>query len=276
MTFDIPGALYRAVIYGRERGVLFRPMSSNRKLAPLVVVKNERGRVVKLDPVPERSVSSTYVAIDQTCPSSCAWKGAGCYVTASKFTAGANARLEAGATEHKLSGADVIRLEAALLSHVTLKGYLPARPLRLHVGGDVVDADSTAELGDAGGRWLLAFGEPVWTYTHRWREIPADAWGSVRALASVETAEDAEHALDLGYAPALVVVEHTRAKAQKRGSMRVVPCPAETHDERTCFDCRLCTDDLHARRTAIAFAAHGASKKRVRVRLTQLPLALES
>jgi hypothetical protein len=265
MTFDIPDAFEKALAYGRERGVNVKVMSYNRKLAPIEYIRDRNGRT-RLRLHPTKRASSTYVSIEHTCPTTCPWKGAGCYVTASKFTAGMERQLSAGAREHGLAPEDVVSLEAALLDRVR---FVPPQILRLHVGGDVVTQKNAVELGVAAGRWTARFnGAPVWTYTHRWREIEARAWGACAVLASVETLEDAEHALDRGYAPALVVPTHHSPKARKVGRLRVIPCPAETKST-TCFDCRLCAGDLASRGAAISFAAHGASARKVRLHLTQ-------
>lgn len=54
---------------------------------------------------------------------------------------------------------------------------------------------------------------------------------------------------------------------------RMIPCPQQTKGgDVTCVECRLCldADGLMARNMGIAFAAHGASVRKVRARLPVL------
>lgn len=278
--------LYEALEYARARGVSMQLITNNRKIAPVAYDRNAQGGVKRIRTHPTKIAATTYVSIDATCPSSCPWKDAGCYVTASRFTAGLERRLTAGARTHGLSGLDVIRVEAALLTRVARSGMSP-RPLRLHVGGDVSCEEGALVLAKAVRRWHSHFGgveaAPVWTYTHRWREIARGAWGTIAVLASVESREDAAEALDLGYAPALVVDQHAspRMHVAEQHGFRVLPCPAES-GERTCVECRACFqafDVVHGgltkKRIAIAFEAHGTKAGKVRTHLRQLPIVYE-
>ncbi len=55
-----------------------------------------------------------------------------------------------------------------------------------------------------------------------------------------------------------------KAAAFERDGVRWIPCPEQTRG-KTCAECRLCwdTESLRACGAGIAFAVHGASKKRV-------------
>jgi hypothetical protein len=109
-------------------------------------------------------------------------------------------------------------------------------------------------------------------FTHAWREVPRDAWGSISVLASVEQLGDIEAARAAGYAVAIVVDEVPTDKAFFRvgSDTKIVPCPAETRGA-TCIECRLCLDDdkLARSNVAIAFEAHGPTARRVREVLVQ-------
>lgn len=258
--------------------VSFREMSSNVKLSPVDHVPKDEGRPgtyrnFYIRPRPP-FVSSTYVSIDKTCPDTCAFKGNGC-MAESGFTRVLGRRLDVGAIG--LSGEDVARQEAAAIDQAFHGKRIPGdglggrRDLRLHVGGDVASAEAARILAQAAARWLARGGGTVWTFTHRWRDVPREAWGCISVLASVETIAQSAEAFALGYAPALVVPEFPNGQKAWRPApwLKAVPCPAET-GKRTCVECRLCLDrPLHEMGVAIAFAAHGHGAEQVQRALTQ-------
>lgn len=253
--------------------------SCDRKLAPVGREIYEGPGNRKLRPYPAGPVvCATYVSIAATCPDSCAWKDGGCYVQAG-FTRRANLLLDERALG--LDPDEVIERECELIWQA-FKGArwsVPqdggrcgesGRDLRLHIGGDTPSEGSARRLSVAAGGWRWRGGGAVWTYTHRWREIPRAAFGSISTLASVESAADARAAVAEGYVPAIVVPQHqgrrpTRLTGWPRG-WRALPCPAETTPGRTCVTCRLCLDDgrLRELKLGIAFAAHGMQKESVR------------
>jgi hypothetical protein len=199
------------------------------------------------------------------------------------FTARANRRLDENADG--LTGDEVIELEADLLDQAfrghrgRAHGRIPrdggrcgrdGRDLRLHVGGDVSGTRGARRLAQTAERWAERGGGAVWTYTHRWRQVLRDRWGSISVLASVEKRVDAKLAVERGYVPAIVVPEFKDRKAYRsrlvpRG-WRILPCPAETTEGVTCVTCRLCLDDdaLMERKLAIGFEAHGQQHDRVK------------
>lgn len=254
--------------------VALQAKSSNRKLAPQMQVKFPNGwrRNEPLGPF----VASTYVSIAATCPSSCSFKDAGCYVQVGP-TARHSAALDASAIG--MTPTEVTLAEAALIDRTFVRGVPQdgargGRDLRLHVGGDVSGELGAVELGEAAQRWRARGGGRVWTYTHRWKTVPRAAWGPwVSVLASCDNADEVEQAHARGYAAALVVPEFPRehrAFSYPRRSWDAVPCPVEAGAELTCAQCRLCMDDveLDRRRLVIAFAVHGpqdSSRKRLAV-----------
>lgn len=258
-----------------QQAALFRRESADRKLSPVELVSNTTDR---LRPVPLAPFcSSTYVSIAKTCPSSCTFKSDGCYVTEG-FTGVAAKRLDLAA--RNLSGDEVIRQEAALISRAFYGGRVPqdgargGRDLRLHVGGDVSSELGARMLAGAAIAWKLRGGGDCWSYTHAWREVLRSAWGpAISVLASVESASDADFAMRSGYAAAIVVPAFPSKKAFSLKGIKVIPCPAETAGT-TCVQCRLCFDDrkLLERESAIGFAAHGRQAERIRRRLPVLTL----
>lgn len=250
--------------------------SKNRKLSPLRYESTRSGRA---RPVPDGPrCSSTYVSIAATCPESCRFRSGGCYVQAG-LTGPLSRRLddEAG----KLDGFDVMLREAESLDAAFGGGPVPqdgrrgGRDLRLHVGGDVSCEKGARVLAAAAARWLERGGGRVWTYTHRWLEIPRSSFGPIQALASVEAPEDLEKARALGYVPSVVVDSFPDGKGRafslpRAPGWRALPCPAETRG-RSCVECRLCldTDALYERRAAIAFSLHGTQRAKVRLPVTR-------
>lgn len=240
--------------------------SHNSKLAEVQHVRF--GKAYHTHPKPP-FVASTYVSIDATCPSTCRFKGSGCYVQ-SGSAVGPMRRLDKAA--EGITGTEVNRLEAELIDKQWSSVYhrnprVPqdgpggtGRPLRLHVGGDVAGNMGAEYLSFAANRWLRRGGGPVWTFTHRWRKVWRERFGQILALASVETAEEAEHAVDLGYTPAYTTERLDDDRMFRLGDtgVRVIPCPAQTRG-RTCVDCQLCLRRLQ-KGVAIGFALHGRGK----------------
>jgi hypothetical protein len=252
----------------------------NRKLAPIVLVPYSGKGSITARPTPgARKCSATYASIEATCPSSCEWKRGGCFVR-SGFTGRMSDELDHGA-RHKTG--DVVAYEE---SQAIDRGFggerVPqdggrdgksGRDLRLHIGGDVPSTRGLAWLERAAYRWRERGGGEVWTYTHRYAEIPRRAWASISVLASVESEATLAVARAAGYVPAVVVSRFPDGpKAFSMGGFRVVPCPAEV-GKVTCIDCRLCLDDrkLAKRGLAIGFEAHGRDASQMRTRLQVLP-----
>lgn len=259
------------------RAVSIQPTSSNRKLAPCteVKVRDSRG-TIRTRPTPTGPyVASTYTSIAATCPTSCTFRDNGCYAQAGQSHLVMGRLDQAGrrTTALEVSLAEAEKLDALWPNGVPQDGARGGRDLRLHVGGDVSCTAGAMALSHAvmrlRGRGL---GES-WTYTHRWREIPADAWSTIAALASVETPGEARRAGAGGYAPALTV-DHfpSRRRFPIGGGWSAIPCPYESGRGVTCSTCRLCFDvrRLRESRLAIAFAVHGAASDAAKTRLRVL------
>jgi len=251
--------------------VSFRDISCDRKLSPVELVPyGQRG----LRPTPVARppyCSSTYVSISATCPSTCSFKEVGCYVREG-FTGSMSRRLDERA--RGLTGDAVVMIESEHIKAAFGRGPIPqdgargGRDLRLHVGGDVSSARATKWLAAAAVDWQRRGGGRVWTYTHRWREVPVAAWGPISALASVESVSDAKQAMRLGYAAAITVRAFPSERAFALSTLSVIPCPAETR-ATTCVKCRLCFDApaLRERSKVIGFAVHGRAAASVAHRL---------
>jgi hypothetical protein len=136
------------------------------------------------------------------------------------------------------------------------------RPLRLHVVGDATSDETARLLSDAAFKHSFKGGQPVWTYTHGWRNVSRYSWGTVNVLASCENMHDVRDAWNRQYAACLTVPEHESKMSYWKEGFRVIPCPQQTVGVK-CTDCRLCFNDMRLRknRQVIAFEAHGAQKK---------------
>jgi len=159
---------------------------------------------------------------------------------------------------------DIIRQEAREIAKHGHKAQ--GRTLRLHVSGDVKTDAAARLLAKAARQWRGT----VYTYTHSWRQVKRISWGYISVLASCESVAQAAEAWELGYAASVIVPEHKTDKAYMVGDMKVIPCPQQTR-EVTCERCGLCMKEemLHDQKAVIAFAAHGAGKKRVSLTVLQ-------
>lgn len=201
-------------------------------------------------------IACTYLPIKQTCPESCALKDNGCYAQVGYV--GFHMRRLEKKTEN-MKAYDIIRKEAReIAAHGPSAG---GKALRLHISGDAKTEKTANLLRDAAKKW----NGKVFTYTHAWRDVPRDAWGSVSVLASVENLRQASEAIDAGYTPAVTVATHPAdGKAYYENGVKVIPCPQQTKGV-TCENCKLCMNDsmLYRQGAAIAFAVHGVRKKRM-------------
>lgn len=221
------------------------------KTRPVLAVETSDN--MKLGPV-----SATYVS-QASCPPGCPFYENGCYAEYGPVGF-MTARLNDSKVRSPLA---VARAEAEAVG-----GLTGDRPLRLHVVGDCRTRGAAKILAEAAEKYTAKRRSPVWTYTHAWRDIDREDWGKISVLASCESTEQAEDAMYLGYAVALVVDRFESDSQYHLDGLRVIPCPYQTRGTQ-CRDCRLCWRDqtLHAERMVIAFEAHGSGASRVRTAL---------
>ncbi len=201
------------------------------------------------------NIAATYLPIKQTCPSSCVLKDNGCYAQVG-YVGMHVIRLQILMDGKKTY--DIIRMEAREIAKAGPSAN--GKSLRLHVSGDARTTKTANLLRDAATKWK----GKVFTYTHAWRDIPRDAWGTISVLASVENVKQAKEAIDMGYAPAMTVAHHpSNGKAFYDNGIKVIPCPQQTK-EVTCEKCKLCMNDsmLYRQNAVISFAVHGVRKKK--------------
>lgn len=239
----------------------FQLLSANRKLAPQFQRHFPGGwrRNIPLGPF----VASTYVSISATCPDTCTFKNNGCYEQEGASKKHSRARDDAaeGWTAFEVTQAEAAKIDLMWKHGVPQDGARGGRDLRLHVGGDVSCSNGARLLAEAAQRYRARGGGNVWVYTHRWREIPVEAWGpAISVLASCDELSEVPEAWRSGYAVAVAVPEFPDgARAFKLGRRTAIPCPVEAGAKTTCATCRLCMDDLRLRGSnlVIAFQEHG-------------------
>lgn len=253
----------------RAPGVLFATVAATQKLSKIHMEPVDGMR--KYRPYPtEPFVCATYVSIESTCPDTCVFKNAGCFAQ-NGFIRRITRPLDVG-----LSGIEVARNEAALMDRafrgrwgqgqrIPQDGRHGGRDLRLHVGGDVSGPDAVRILADAARRWKNRGGGDVWTYTHRWREVPAELWGPIRVWASTETAAEAREAQAQGYRASMTIDHNYTTKNRhsfndltipRTEGLDVIPCPWETR-KVPCNHCRLCLREAIPGSPVIGFVVHG-------------------
>ena len=140
-----------------------------------------------------------------------------------------------------------------------------ANPLRLHGVGDC-KTDRAAEIvSGAADRYRERGGQPVWTYTHAWRQVDRASWAGVSVLASCETPEDVKAADARGYAVERTVMDWAEAgpiTTEDGRTLKPFQCPEQTGRARDCESCRFCTKDSAWRgRAYLVLKAHGATRK---------------
>jgi hypothetical protein len=230
------------------------------RILAIAVQKSANGKLS-----PDKSVSTTYAGIANSCPDSCTEKRDGtCYVSAGYYTGMINSKLQF----YKATPREVAREEAKAIDGLKARG----QALRIHTGGDCRTNDAARYVSAAAKRFRVRGGGSVWTYTHAWRDVSRKSWRDVSVLASIDTLSDVPTATAKGYACAIILPFPENKKAWKVDGLTIIPCPAQVKDTVTCTDCRLCWNDqkLIERRAVIAFEPHGSGAKKIEKRLVTL------
>ncbi len=219
--------------------------------------------------------AATYVTIN-ACPNTCQLKNNGCY--ASLGNVGIHvSRLDKNAEANNSTPMDAALQEANLIKNSFKGKSIPyGKHLRLHVSGDTTTKEGAKVLSEAIDGYKKRGGGLVWSYTHAHRTVPRSAWTkNISILGSVDSIEEVKKVRRKGYAPAIVVTHFDSHKAFsiKGCKTKFIPCPAQTKENVTCVDCKLCmrADDLYERNYGIAFAAHSIFKNKIVKRLKIIP-----
>ncbi len=206
---------------------------------------------VKTGPIPVSTSSRV------TCPASCPFAGNGCYAESGPLA------IHWAAVTRGERGQPLREFMAAIAA-------LPAGQLWRH--GQAGDFPHTA--GRISRRYLRAIiaanrGRNGYTYTHHSLAIGENA-SLIRSAnrngftvnVSTESESAADHAIAAGL-PAVLAVpsDEERVTWQTAAGNRVLVCPAQRSDTKTCADCKLC--HKRGRRVIIAFLAHGIGRRKV-------------
>jgi len=203
-------------------------------------------------------VSVTYAPI-HSCPKSCPFLNSGCYAQQGHCGIHLSRLNKTAEAEGITRPIDIAKKEAEAIRK--LKGD---KPLRLHIVGDCRTPQAAEIVAAAAAEYTSKHGQPVWTYTHAWKEIPRSKWGSISVLASCETIEEAKHAMKRGYAASIV-----RLKEFKRPfaweDVILMPCPEMTKGIK-CDKCKLCLNDnkLLNKEKVICFFPHGSRENQAK------------
>jgi hypothetical protein len=87
---------------------------------------------------------------------------------------------------------------------------------------------------------------------------------------SCEDTNKAQKALDYGLNAVIVLPTGSIHKVIKHDGLNIVRCPAEYKDTIQCANCMLCSKDRVQKRVVVAFTAHGAKKRALSEKLSEL------
>jgi hypothetical protein len=162
--------------------------------------------------------AATTYAEQRSCPSDCVFfDGGGCYAEEGPLGKFVTAPLNRAAQAVEAGPVEIAQAEADAIDDLSV---VPGLPLRLHTVGDCATDEAACIVAAAAERYMERGGGPVWTYTHAWRVVARESWGTVSVLASCETGDDVRVARSRGYATAMVVEEFDLDRLYEIGSGR--------------------------------------------------------
>jgi len=207
---------------------------------------------VKTGPIPVSTTEAT------TCPSSCPFKGNGCYASSGPLAIHWRrvSNHETGMEWGAFCG-EIEKLPEGQLWRHNQAGDLPGE-------GDRIDAEALLDLVEAN------MGKRGFTYTHK--PMTADNAAAVRQAndlgftvnVSANNLPDADRLASLGVGPVVTVLPETVDGAATRTlrtpeGRTVVVCPATYRDDVSCATCGLCQ---RQRSSIVGFPAHGSAKRK--------------
>lgn len=211
-----------------------------------------------------------------TCPEKCPLKAGGCYAEGYR-TRKLWDRCDNPEDPRYVANYDQLRLALLEATIQHIKGSPKKNPVlfRHNVAGDVaiegtsvIDINRVNILADAVKYVNTLFPDSLIGYTYTHCEISEYAAGIIHEVASngflinasCETVSEVMQAKALGINTVITSVnpEETK-KALKASGIVGVQCPAQTHADRTCEECRLCARD---RKTTVIFSIHGETAKK--------------
>lgn len=208
-----------------------------------------------------------------TCPEKCPLKDGGCYAEGYR-TRKLWDRCDNPEDTRYVANYDQLRLALLEATIQHIKGS-PNTLFHHNVAGDVaiegtsvIDIKRVNILADAVKYVNTLFPDSLIGYTYTHCEISEYAAGIIHEAASkgflinasCETVSEVMQAKALGINTVITSVnpEETK-KALKASGIVGVQCPAQTHADRNCEECRLCARD---RKTTVIFSIHGETAKK--------------
>lgn len=208
-----------------------------------------------------------------TCPEKCPLKDGGCYAEG-YYTRKLWDRCDNPEDPRYVANYDQLRLALLEATIQHIKGS-PNVLFRHNVAGDVaiegtsvIDSKRVNALADAVKYVNTLFPDSLMGYTYTHCEISEYSAGIIHEAASkgflinasCETVSEVMQAKALGINTVITSVnpEETK-KALKASGIVGVQCPAQTHADRNCKECRLCARD---RKTTVIFGIHGTTAKK--------------
>lgn len=234
-------------------------------MTKLAIIWTAKSSNKKTGPMPVSTTSS------ETCPTTCPFKGNGCYAESGPLAflwkgldrAGPNAEWKNGVTTARSTDWNGLCSSVAALKPGTL--------WRHNQAGDLPHTMGTIDDRLFGALVAANAGKRGFTYTHhnaqhnkRNRELVAWAVGQGFTVnLSGNTLAHADALADMDVAPVVVVlpkdvvgnVDIATPKGRK-----VVVCPATYRDDVSCKSCGLCA--VAKRKVIVGFPAHGASARK--------------
>lgn len=197
-----------------------------------------------------------------TCPDTCSFKGNGCYAEGWPLRLHWDKVPERGVEWPEFTSAVAALPEGTVWRH--------------NAAGDLPKADNGTDIDQAKLDALVAAnaaaGARGFTYTHHTmtsranRAAVADA--NLRGFTVNVSCDNFAEVDNIGLGLPTVVVLPALDKGQREpkvtytpGGIKVVTCPAQYQDKRTCANCELC--QRADRKYAIGFRAHGPQHKKV-------------
>ena len=204
--------------------------------------------------------ATTYGIVGPTCPTTCwfhptsdrrdEWPAGfqPCYATKNKTRFSTIPKAYEGATWDDAGIARVqARIDAMLIQHIAGDRIIDL--FRWHTGGDILHPE-TGEVWSAHVDLIIGSaakfadaGIPLIGYTAAWRLDGAQPLKSV-FLASVQSYDEAQLAISMGWQVALAVVQdqYEEALAFLRSlGVKVIGCPEQLHKADSCAECGWCT-----------------------------------
>jgi hypothetical protein len=200
---------------------------------------------------------------EDSCPSECPLNGTDCY-----------ARFGPLGMHWRKVGADGRGSQWSLFCKAVAK-FRKGQLWRHNQAGDLpkldnlIDSEKCAELSEASKN------TKGWTYTHynpldRHNAIVIKRMndkGGMTVNLSADTLDEADEYYELGIAPVTTILPQNapiRGNKTPKG-LPIVVCPAQTQEDMSCDDCRLC--QVRDRKSIVGFLAHGTAKKRLSTKL---------